>query len=126
MPEKIVTVIPANPMLANTRKRKSKLRVAAYCRVSTEEEEQQNSFEVQVTYYTDKITNHEGWELVGIFADDGSSGVRTKKREEFNRMIDLCRKRKIDLILTKSISRFARNTLDCIQYVRLLKSWGLP
>ena len=125
MPEKIVTVIPANPMLANTRKRKSKLRVAAYCRVSTEEEEQQNSFEVQVTYYTDKITNHEGWELVGIFADDGISGVRTKKREEFNRMIDLCRKRKIDLILTKSISRFARNTLDCIQYVRLLKSWGI-
>ena len=93
MPEKIVTVIPANPMLANTRKRKSKVRVAAYCRLSSEEEEQQNSFEVQVTYYTDKITNHEGWELVGIFADDGISGVRTKKREEFNRMIDLCRKR---------------------------------
>ena len=125
MPEKIITVIPANPMLANARKRKGKLRVAAYCRVSTEEEEQQNSFEVQVAYYTDKITNHEGWELVGIFADDGISGVRTKKREEFNRMIDLCRKRKIDLILTKSISRFARNTLDCIQYVRLLKSWGI-
>ena len=125
MPEKHITVIPANPMLANTRKRKRKLRVAAYCRVSTEEEEQQNSFEVQVAYYTDKITNHEDWELVGIFADDGISGVRTKNRDEFNRMIDLCRKGKIDLILTKSISRFARNTLDCIRYVRLLKSWGI-
>ena len=126
MPEKIVTVIPANPMLANTRKRKSKLRVAAYCRVSTEEEEQQNSFEVQVDYYTEKITHHDGWQLAGIFADDGISGVRTKKRDQFNEMIELCRKKKIDLILTKSISRFARNTLDCIKHVRILKSWGIP
>ena len=84
-----------------------KLRVAAYCRVSTEEEEQQNSFEVQVAYYTDKITHHEGWQLAGIFADDGISGVSTKNREQFNIMIELCRKKKIDLILTKSISRFA-------------------
>ena len=119
-------VIPANPMLADLRKRKHKLRVAAYCRVSTEEEEQQNSFEVQVNYYTDKITRHEGWQLAGIFADDGISGVSTKKRDQFNKMIELCRKKKIDLILTKSISRFARNTLDCIKYVRILKSWGVP
>ena len=107
-------------------KTKQKLRVAAYCRVSTEEEEQQNSFEVQVNYYTDKITHHDNWQLAGIFADDGISGVSTRKREQFNEMMELCRKKKIDLILTKSISRFARNTLDCIKYVRILKSWGIP
>ena len=81
---------------------------------------------MQVAYYTDKITHHEGWQLAGIFADDGISGVSTKKREQFNKMIELCRKKKIDLILTKSISRFARNTLDCIKHVRILKSWGIP
>lgn len=126
MDRKIVTEIPANPMLANLQHRKRKLRVAAYCRVSTEEEEQQNSFEVQVDYYTEKISNHEGWQLAGIFADDGISGVRTKKREQFNKMIELCKQKKIDLILTKSISRFARNTLDCIKHIRILKSWGIP
>lgn len=126
MARKIVTEIPANPMLANLQHRKRKLRVAAYCRVSTEEEEQQNSFEVQVDYYTEKISNHEGWQLAGIFADDGISGVRTKKREQFNKMIELCKQKKIDLILTKSISRFARNTLDCIKHIRILKSWGIP
>ena len=126
MSQKIVMEIPANPMLGDLRKRKHKLRVAAYCRVSTAEEEQQNSFEVQVNYYTEKITQHDGWQLAGIFADDGISGVRTKKREQFNEMIELCRRKKIDLILTKSISRFARNTLDCIKHVRILKSWGIP
>lgn len=94
MDRKIVTEIPANPMLANLQHRKRKLRVAAYCRVSTEEEEQQNSFEVQVDYYTEKISNHEGWQLAGIFADDGISGVRTKKREQFNKMIELCKQKK--------------------------------
>ena len=69
MAQKTVTEIPANPLLGDLRKRKRKLRVAAYCRVSTEEEEQQNSFEVQVNYYTEKITRHEGWQLAGIFAD---------------------------------------------------------
>lgn len=126
MSKKIVTEIPANPMVQDFRKSRKKLRVAAYCRVSTEEEEQQNSFEVQVNYYTEKITHHQGWELAGIFADDGISGVRTRKRDQFNAMIELCKKKKIDLILTKSISRFARNTLDCIKHVRLLKSWGIP
>ena len=126
MPQKVVMEIPANPMLEDLRKQKRKLRVAAYCRVSTEEEEQQNSFEVQVNYYTEKITHHDGWQLAGIFADDGISGVRTKKRDQFNEMIELCRKKKIDLILTKSISRFARNTLDCVKHVRILKSWGIP
>ena len=92
-----------------------KLRVVAYCRVSTEEEEQQGSFEIQKLYYTEKINSTPEWEVAGIYADDGISGVHTKKRDGFNQMIQDCKKRKIDLILTKSISRFARNTLDSIQ-----------
>ena len=102
-----------------------KLRVAAYCRVSTEEEEQQGSFEIQTLYYTEKINSTPEWEVAGIYADDGISGVHTKKRDGFNQMIQDCKKRKIDLILTKSISRFARNTLDSIQYVRMLKQMGI-
>ncbi|WP_279026646.1 recombinase family protein, partial [Gemmiger formicilis] len=91
-----------------------KMRVAAYCRVSTEEEEQQGSFETQKLYYTEKINSTSEWELAGIYADDGISGIHTKKRDGFNQMIQDCKKKKIDLILTKSISRFARNTLDSI------------
>ena len=102
-----------------------KLRVAAYCRVSTEEEEQQGSFEIQKLYYTEKINSTPEWEVAGIYADDGISGVHTKKRDGFNQMIQDCKKRKINLILTKSISRFARNTLDSIQYVRMLKQMGI-
>ena len=102
-----------------------KMRVAAYCRVSTEEEEQQGSFETQKLYYTEKINSTSEWELAGIYADDGISGIHTKKRDGFNQMIQDCKKKKIDLILTKSISRFARNTLDSIQYVRMLKAIGI-
>ena len=83
-----------------------KPRVAAYCRVSTEEEEQQGSFEIQKLYYTEKIESTPEWEVAGIYADDGISGVHTKKRDGFNQMIQDCKKHKIDLILTKSISRF--------------------
>ena len=125
MPEKKITEIPANPVFHNIRKSRRRLRVAAYCRVSTEEEEQQNSFEVQIQYYTQKICGNPEWELAGIFADEGISGVSTRKRAQFNEMIALCKRRKIDMILTKSISRFARDTLDCIRYVRMLKSWGV-
>ena len=102
-----------------------KMRVAAYCRVSTEDEEQQGSFETQKLYYTEKINSTSEWELAGIYADDGISGIHTKKRDGFNQMIQDCKKKKIDLILTKSISRFARNTLDSIQYVRMLKAIGI-
>ena len=102
-----------------------KLRVAAYCRVSTEEEEQQGSFEIQKLYYTEKINSTPEWEVAGIYADDGISGVHTKKRDGFNQMIQDCKRHRIDLILTKSISRFARNTLDSIQYVRMLKQMGI-
>ncbi|MEG1126880.1 MAG: recombinase family protein, partial [Oscillospiraceae bacterium] len=120
-----VREIPVNPFLTDTRKKRKTLRVAAYCRVSTEEEEQQHSFETQVAYYTEKIATHPDWTLAGVFADDGISGVRAKKRNQFLEMIDLCRRKKIDLVITKSISRFARNTLDCIKYVRELKELGV-
>ena len=106
-----VTIIPAKPQL-DQQEVMRQLRVAAYCRVSTEEEEQQSSYEAQCTYYTDKIMANPEWTMVGIFADEGISGTSTKNRDDFNRMIRRCRQRKIDLILTKSISRFARNTVD--------------
>ena len=97
-----------------------KLRVAAYCRVSTETEEQNSSYEVKVDY-TEFIKKNTEWEFAGIFADDGISGTNTKKWEEFNRMIDECMEGNIYLVIAKSISRFARNTLDCLKYIRQLK-----
>ena len=108
-----------------SRSKYQQLRVAAYCRVSTEQEEQQNSYQVQIAYYTDLINRKKEWSLVGIFADEGISGTQTKKRTEFNRMIRMCKNKKIDLVITKSISRFARNTVDCLEYVRQLKNLGI-
>ena len=96
-------------------------RVAAYCRVSTQQEEQINSYEVQTRYYTEKINAEPKWKLVRIFADKGISGTSTKHRDEFNKMIRMCKRGRIDMIITKSISRFARNTVDCLKYIRLLK-----
>lgn len=119
-----VTVIPAKPQ-RNQQAVKRQLRVAAYCRVSTEEEEQQSSYEAQCTYYTDKIMTNPEWTMAGIFADEGITGTSTKKRDDFNRMIRKCRQKKIDLILTKSMSRFARNTLDSLKYIRALKELGI-
>lgn len=103
----------------------AKLRVAAYARVSTEQDEQQSSYEAQVKYYTNYIQNHPGWEFVSVFADEGITGTNTKKREGFNRMITAAMDGEIDLILTKSISRFARNTVDTLQTVRKLKEKGI-
>ena len=120
-----VVVIPANPELARRSASKRQLRVAAYCRVSTNDEEQLTSYEAQKTYYTDKIMTNPEWTMAGIFADEGISGVSTAKRTEFNRMIRRCRQGKIDVVMVKSISRFARNTLDCIKYIRALKSLGV-
>lgn len=100
---------------------KPKLRVAAYCRVSTDSDEQAGSYEMQVAHYKDYISCNPDWELAGIYADDGISGTNTKKREHFNEMIDDCMAGKIDRVITKSISRFARNTLDCLKYVRKLR-----
>lgn len=120
-----VTVIPAKVQTAESRDKYHQLRVAAYCRVSTELEEQQNSYQVQIAYYTDLINKKKEWTLAGIFADEGISGTQTKKRTEFNRMIRMCKNKKIDLVITKSISRFARNTVDCLEYVRQLKDLGI-
>ena len=100
---------------------KPKIRVAAYCRVSTDSEEQATSYDIQIEHYTNYIKKNKEWELAGIFADDGITGTNTKKRDEFNRMIEECMAGSIDMIITKSISRFARNTLDCLKYIRQLK-----
>lgn len=120
-----VRVIPARPQTAEHQSQHHQIRVAAYCRVSTELEEQQNSYQVQIDYYTDLINKKKEWTLAGIFADEGISGTQTKKRTEFNRMIRMCKRKKIDLVITKSISRFARNTVDCLEYVRQLKDLGI-
>ena len=102
-----------------------KLRVAAYARVSTEQDEQQSSYEAQVDYYTWYIQNNPDWEFVEVYADEGISGTNTKRRDGFKRMIADAKAGKIDLILTKSISRFARNTVDTLQTVRELKAIGV-
>lgn len=118
--------IPAKKEMRNRAASPShKIRVAAYCRVSTEQDEQLNSFENQVTYYTEYINRNPQYELAGIYADEGISGTSTKRREDFNRMIRDCEAGKIDLIITKSISRFARNTQDCLNYSRKLKDLGI-
>jgi len=125
---KSITVIPARRRVGNTVKMedKPKLRVAAYCRVSTDSDEQVTSYEAQIEHYTHFIQKNEEWEFAKIFADDGISGTNTKKREEFNRMIKECMAGNIDMIITKSISRFARNTLDCLKYIRQLKEKNIP
>lgn len=125
---KNVTVIPARKRVGNTVKyeERPKLKVAAYCRVSTDSDEQASSYEAQVEHYTRYIQKNSEWELAGIFADDGISGTNTKKRDEFNRMIEECMAGNIDMIITKSISRFARNTLDCLKYIRELKEKNIP
>lgn len=109
----------------NTFQSYRRIRVAAYCRVSTKQEEQINSYEVQKKHYTEKINANPEWQMVGIFADRGITGTSVLKRDEFNKMIKLCKNRKIDMILVKSISRFARNTVDCLHYTRMLKTLGI-
>lgn len=109
----------------NTFQSYRRIRVAAYCRVSTKQEEQLNSYEVQKKFYTEKINSNPDWQMVGIFADKGITGTSVLKRDEFNKMIKLCKNKKIDMILVKSISRFARNTVDCLHYTRMLKTLGV-
>ena len=105
---------------------KPKLKVAAYCRVSTLEDAQAGSFELQIQHFQQMISDNPEWEDVGIYADEGKSGTNMKKRPEFQRMIEDCKQGKIDLILTKSVSRFARNTMDCLRVVRELKALSPP
>ncbi|MEI3018428.1 MAG: recombinase family protein [Oscillospiraceae bacterium] len=99
--------------------------MAAYCRVITDQEEQESSYEAQISYYTEKIGKNNDWQMAGIFADEGITGTQAKKRPEFLKMIRLCRQRKIDMVLTKSLSRFARNTVDSLNYIRELKALGI-
>ncbi len=121
-----VRVIPATreraaPNSSQTRRK----RVAAYCRVSTDSEEQLTSYKAQKAYYTQTIAENPEWEMVGIYADEGISGTSLKKRTEFNRMITACKRGRIDMLLTKSLSRFARNTVDCLETIRMLKLNGI-
>lgn len=119
-----VVVIPAKSCEENKQAAKC-LRVAAYCRVSTDDEKQKTSYEAQIGYYTEKINSNPEWQMAGIFADEGISGTQAQKRPEFLKMIRLCRQRKIDVILTKSLSRFARNTVDSLGYIRELRALGI-
>jgi len=120
--KKSISVIPSKPEYDRSIKPQFKaLRVAAYCRVSTTLEQQETSYEAQVSYYTEKIKSNPNWKLAGIYADDGKSATNTKKRDDFNAMIEDCMAGKIDMIITKSVSRFARNTVDSLQNIRKLK-----
>ena len=122
---KNVTFMPPDPKFEQKDIRKQHLRVAPYCRVSTDKEEQLSSYEAQIEYYTARIADNPEWTMVRLYADEGKSGTSTKKRKEFNQLIADCEKGKIDLVITKSVSRFGRNTLDGIQYVRKLKRLGI-
>lgn len=123
--KKIITKIEANPLLFKQNNENAILRVAAYCRVSTDNEDQLESYKAQVAHYTDAIAKNPRWRFVDIYADEGITGTMTKKRDNFNRMIRDCDKGKIDLILTKSVARFARNTVDSLNYVRRLRAKGI-
>ncbi|MDQ0273569.1 recombinase family protein [Cytobacillus purgationiresistens] len=118
-----VEVIRANSNLANQKRGKEikQLRVAAYCRVSTDSEDQLSSYKSQVSYYSDLIQKNAEWVLADIYADEAITGTQVTKREDFQRMINDCMNGDIDMVITKSISRFARNTLDTLKYVRMLK-----
>ena len=124
-PEKKIIVIPAKKESQQEQAKKRNLRVAAYCRVSTGDEEQLTSYENQKAFYTEKIMKNPEWTMVDIFADEGITGTSTCRRKDFLRMIRQCRQGKIDMILAKSVSRFARNTLDTISYTRELRSLGI-
>lgn len=123
-----VMIIPARKRTNGTeiKEEKPKTRVAAYCRVSTDSSEQELSYEAQKEHYFAYINSKPEWTLVDVFADQGISGTSTKNRTEFNKMIEDCMAGKIDMIITKSISRFSRNTVDCLQHIRELKAKGIP
>ena len=122
-----VTVIPStiNPLTRLPQSSSAKRKVAGYARVSTDSEEQLTSYTAQIDYYTNYIRQHPEWEFVNVYTDEGITGTNTKKRDGFNRMISDALAGKIDLIVTKSISRFARNTVDTLTIVRKLKAQGI-
>jgi len=121
---KVKIIAPSTPKAGNETE-KPKTRVAAYCRVSTDHSDQESSYSAQQSFFTNYINNNPDWELVEIYADE-ESGTLVRKRENFMRMIKDCEGRKIDLVLTKSISRWARNTLDSLYYIRRLKALEIP
>ena len=121
-----VTIIPANPKRAEPGKpANQKLRVAAYCRVSTDSEEQINSYKNQLAFYTEKINGKTEWKFAGVYADEGITGTSMKHREDFKRMLRACRGGRIDLILCKSVSRFGRNSVDVLRTIRALRERGI-
>ena len=124
-PVRTITKIEANPALTSRKDEYRRMRVAAYCRVSTDEEDQLNSLDTQVKYYTGKIAENPNWTMVGIYADEGITGTRTDKREKFLKLMRDCEKGKVDLILTKSTTRFARNTVDSLTWIRKLRAMGI-
>ena len=124
-PVKTITRIEANPALTSRAREYRKMRVAAYCRVSTDEEDQLNSLDTQVKYYTGKIAENPNWMLAGIYADEGITGTRADKREKFLKLMRDCEKGKVDMILTKSTARFARNTVDSLSWIRKLRAMGI-
>lgn len=123
---KVTVIPPIAEMQGESRIDIRPKRVAAYCRVSTDREEQEHSFETQKAMYTEMIMMKPTWQMAGIYADEGITGTVAKKRPGFMKMIEDCRKGKIDMIVTKSVSRFSRNNLDCLMYVRELKQLGIP
>lgn len=122
--ERTVEIIPAKREFTDVKTKK--LRVAAYCRVSTFDESQSGSFELQKQTYTERINSNPDWIMAGIYADQGASGTSIKRREQFQQMLHDCRCGKIDLIIVKSVSRFARNQLDFISIYRELKALSPP
>lgn len=124
-PQREVQIIPAKRDLMPEAEKK-KLRVCAYCRVSTDEETQASSYELQVQNYTKMIQENDDWEFAGIYADEGISGTSVLRRENFLRMIEKCKAGEIDLIITKQVSRFARNVLDSLNYIFMLRKLDPP
>lgn len=119
------TFIPAKPKI-NPNEKDRFFRVCAYCRVSTDNDEQLSSYELQQAHYKQLVKDHPNWNLKRIYADEGISGTSLKNRTEFNAMIDACRHGEYDLVVTKSVSRFARNLVDCISLIRMLKGLTPP
>ena len=124
---KTVRVIPASPKISRSEvtAEPRRRRTAGYARVSTDHEEQASSYEMQMAHYKNYIESRADWDFVGMYSDEGISGTNTKKRDGFNQMIEDALAGKIDLIITKSVSRFARNTVDSLQNVRKLKENGV-
>lgn len=126
MKDKSVHLIPPSAKSVNeANNHPEKRKVAAYARVSTEHEEQHSSYEAQIDYYSNLIKNNPNWEFTGVYSDEGITATSTSKRDGFNKMVQDAMEGKFSLIITKSISRFARNTVDSLVTTRLLKENGV-